>query len=127
MKKLELHIDDQTYATWLIYAKDAGMPLDILILEATRYSINSDRLGVEETRLQALLRQTREAELTARLSKVTKPSTVAKKQSPSEHPVNNISSVEDENIIQINNAYDVNTDDSHINMSLLEEAVTREV
>jgi hypothetical protein len=42
---------------WTAYAKQSGLPLEYLILEAVTYSVRSDRLGVEAARLICVQRQ----------------------------------------------------------------------
>lgn len=42
---------------WEHYARQSGLPLEYLILEAVTYSVRSDRLGVEAARLICLQRQ----------------------------------------------------------------------
>lgn len=42
---------------WTAYARQSGLPLEYLILEAVTYSVRSDRLGVEAAKLICAQRQ----------------------------------------------------------------------
>lgn len=71
MAILELTIPDALLEEWIIYADSAGLSIESMIQEATTHSVRNDRLGVEDARLQRLLRETRELELLARQGKAT--------------------------------------------------------
>lgn len=75
MATLELTIPDALYDEWEIYADAAGLSIEAMIQEAATHSVRNDRLGVEQARLQRLLRETREIELMARQGKAVTPST----------------------------------------------------
>lgn len=74
MATLELTIPDALYDEWEIYANAAGLSVEAMIQEAATHSVRNDRLGVEQARLQRLLRETREIELMARQGKAVTPS-----------------------------------------------------
>lgn len=74
MAILELTIPDALYDEWEIYADAAGLSIEAMIQEAATHSVRNDRLGVEQARLQRLLRETREIELMARQGKAVTPS-----------------------------------------------------
>lgn len=122
MKTLNIQLPDHLYEVWSRYAEEAGLPLESLMVEATRFSVTSDRLGVEDAKLQELQRITRDAELRNRLNKAssgTKESSVKKESTT----------------IPVQNTYagdelptsSMDTDSlTGINMADLEEAVSRE-
>lgn len=66
MASIELFIPDTLLAEWTVYADAAGLSLESMLQEATTHSVRNDRLGVEQAKLQRLLRETRELELLAR-------------------------------------------------------------
>ncbi len=122
MTQINLIIDDNIYQSWYEYAKQAGLSLESMIMEATRYSIQTDRLGVDQARIQELLRKTREAELTMRLNKVTgtKSSKNINITPESNTNISNVDELPTANIHQHN-------DDSIVNMATLEETVDRNI
>lgn len=122
MKTLTIQISDILYDQWSKYAEDAGIPIESLMLEATRFSVKSDRLGVEDTKIQELQRQTREAELKSRLLKAQSINISSKKESVTPK-VNNTAVEPDE--LPTASIDDGLLSDS-INMADLEEAVSRE-
>ena len=124
MKTINISIDDALYASWHEYATNAGLPIESLITEATRFSINTDRLGVEQAKLQNLQNLTREAELIARLKKAKSSETTKNKQPSSEIMSTISNNLNDADLPNSNNnhAYDTS-----VNMADLEEATNRNI
>lgn len=120
MKTLNIQLPDHLFDAWSRYAEEAGLPLESLMIEATRFSITTDRLGVEDAKLQELQRATRDAELRSRLNKASIPSTKETKKETIPTPSAQ-SPVDDLPVSTL----DTNSLNS-INMADLEEAVSRE-
>lgn len=74
MAIIELTIPDALFDEWSNYAEAAGLSVEAMLQEATTHSVRNDRLGVENARLQRMLRETRELELLARQGKAISPS-----------------------------------------------------